>query len=224
MDPISSIMPVRSEPTISPDTTALLIIDLNGKDAHPDHGLGRYLSERGIDTTKSYNRKAAILPNVKRLWEVCREKGVVVIHLRVAARTTDSRDMNRLHRLMGPLLGWSPIGSPEREFLTEATPLSDEIVINKTSTSAFSSTAIDQLLRNMGIECLIATGGATDYCVGYTIRDAADRAYRVILVSDCLCTSAREPHEVVLDRMDRGMIWVKTLDETLQILQATERP
>jgi len=222
IDPVSLVMPVRSEPTIQPAKTALLIIDLNGKDAHPNHGLGRYVSERGIDSSRFYDRIAEILPNIGRLWGVCREKGVVVIHIRVAACTTDSRDMSRLHRLMGPLLGWSPIGSAEREFLREATPMNDEIVINKTSTSAFSSTAIDQLLRNMGIECLIATGGTTDYCVGYTIRDAADRGYRVILVSDCLATSTREAHEAVLNRMDRGMIWVKTLKETLQMLEVAD--
>jgi nicotinamidase-related amidase len=217
-DPMALLMPVRSDPALVPEKTALLIVDLNGKDAHPEHGLGRFLREKGIDASEYFDRVGEILPKVKRLWLVCRDKGIPVIHLRVAARTTDSRDMNKGHRLLGPLLGWSPVGSPERAFLKEAEPMEGDIVVDKTSTSVFSSTAIDQLLRNMGVECLMATGGATDFCVGYSVRDAADRGYRVILVSDCLSAFTNEVNEEALERMDAGMIWVKTLDQTLEML------
>jgi nicotinamidase-related amidase len=218
-DPIALLMPVRSDPTLVPGETALLIVDLNGKDAHPEHGLGRFMREKGMDASEYFDRVKEILPRIKRLWQLCRAKGIPVIHLRVAARTTDSRDMNKGHRLLGPLLGWSPVGSPERAFLKEAEPIEGDIVVDKTSTSVFSSTAIDQLLRNMGVKCLIATGGATDFCVGYSVRDAADRGYRVIVVSDCTSAFTRETNEEALERMDKGMIWVKTLDETLQMLE-----
>jgi nicotinamidase-related amidase len=217
-DPLTLLMPARPELTLEPERTALLIIDLNGKDAHPDYGVGRLLRGKGVDASEYYDRITDILPRIRKLWGACKQIGVPVIHLRVAARTTDSRDMNKAHQLLGPLLGWSPVGSPEWEFLAEAQPGTDEIVVNKTSTSVFSSTAIDQLLRNMGVECLIATGGATDLCVGYSVRDAADRGYRVIMVSDCTAAFTRETHEEALEGMDWGLIWVKTLDETLETL------
>lgn len=217
-DPLSLLMPDRPEPVMTPEKTALLIVDLNGKDAHPDLGIATFFRESGIDGGEYYDRIRRILPKVNELRKACRDKGIQVIHTRVAARTADCRDMNRSKRLAGRPFGWSPIHSPESAFLKGVEPQENEIVIDKTSTSVFTSTAIDQLLRNMGTDCLIGAGGMTDACLGYSVRDAADRGYRVILVSDCTAAFTQQIHERALEHLDKGMIWVKTLHETLDMV------
>jgi len=63
-------------------------------------------------------------------------------------------------------------------------PQPGELIINKTSMSAFSSTAIDQTLRNLGIGTLVVVGVSTECCVAATAHDAADRGYHVLLVED----------------------------------------
>jgi len=73
-------------------------------------------------------------------------------------------------------------------------PADDDIVLKKTSSSLFNSTNFDFLLRNLSIEHLIVTGLLTDQCVDQTVRDGADRGYRVICVADCCATYSLQRH------------------------------
>lgn len=70
-------------------------------------------------------------------------------------------------------------------------PDPDEIVITKTSSSVFTTTNIDTVLRNLDVRYLILAGVLTDQCVESAVRDACDLNYLVTLVtgnclSDCL--------------------------------------
>ncbi len=85
----------------------------------------------------------------------------------------------------GPLVR---TGSRANAVVEPIAPREGELVINKTSMGAFNSTAIDQTLRNLGIDSLVATGVSTECCVATTARDAGDRGYHVLLVEDA-CTA-----------------------------------
>jgi nicotinamidase-related amidase len=65
--------------------------------------------------------------------------------------------------------------------------------IRKRSCDAFLHTELDELLRARGIDRLIITGCATDYCVDTTVRSALAREYRTIVPVDGHTTSDR-PH------------------------------
>ena len=62
-------------------------------------------------------------------------------------------------------------------------PRQDEIVITKTSSSVFTTTNIDTVLRNLDIKNLILAGVLTDQCVESAVRDACDLNYLVTLVT-----------------------------------------
>lgn len=62
-------------------------------------------------------------------------------------------------------------------------PDQDEIVIKKTSSSVFTTTNIDTVLRNLDVKNLILTGALTDQCVESAVRDACDLNYLVTLVT-----------------------------------------
>jgi nicotinamidase-related amidase len=66
-------------------------------------------------------------------------------------------------------------------------------VVRKTACDAFLGTTLEALLRHHGINRLIITGCATDYCVDTTVRSALGRGYRTIVPSDGHTTSDR-PH------------------------------
>jgi nicotinamidase-related amidase len=54
------------------------------------------------------------------------------------------------------------------------------------------------MLRERGIDTLVVTGGETDVCVLATVLGAVDRGYRVVVVTDALCSSSDETHDASL--------------------------
>ncbi len=75
-------------------------------------------------------------------------------------------------------------------------PLENEIVLPKTASGVFNATAIDKILRNLGIENLVITGVVTDNYVENAVRDACDRGFAVILVEDGCAAVTEELHLV----------------------------
>ena len=71
-------------------------------------------------------------------------------------------------------------------------------VLDKTFYSAFSDPQLLQLLRAREAEGLIITGSETDVCVLATVLAAVDLGYRVILVSDAVCSSTDEGHDALM--------------------------
>jgi nicotinamidase-related amidase len=57
---------------------------------------------------------------------------------------------------------------------------------------------LSALLQKRRIDTLIVTGGETDVCVNAAILGAVDRGYRVIIVTDGLCSSSDAAHEAAL--------------------------
>ena len=215
-DPYYDLVPEPPEPPFDALRTALLTIDLQYLDAHPDGWMGRLARDQGKPQVlqERWDFIAQILPQVRRLQDACRAGGVEVIHIRVAYRTRDGRDGGRA--LAG---GEMATQADERDdaFLEMVAPVGDEIIIDKTSAGAFNSTAIDQVLRNMGIDRLWVSGIVTEGCVEMTARDAADRGYFVTLVSDGCASSTHVAHEDALQRMsDGGLIKVRTVDQLIQ--------
>jgi ureidoacrylate peracid hydrolase len=146
--------------------------------------------------------------------------GSEVIHIRIAYRTPDGRDGRQ--RLLGGTNIQTPFVPRDYDVLDEIAPLPSEIVLDKTSVSAFNSTTIDQILRNLGVDRVWVTGMVTEACVELTARDAADRGYLVTLVEDCCASSTHAAHnEAVLRMGDGGIIKVHSSHELVAQLAAT---
>jgi len=69
----------------------------------------------------------------------------------------------------------------------------DDTVVRKTACDSFLDTTLDQVLHQSGIDRLIITGCATDYCVDTTVRTALARGWPTIVPSDGHTTADR-PH------------------------------
>jgi nicotinamidase-related amidase len=136
-----------------------------------------------------------MLPNLQRLIGAVRETGSEVMYTVIENLTRDGRDRSLDYKISGIFVAK---GSWEARVVDAIAPVDDDIVLAKTSSSLFNSTNCDYLLRNLGIEHLIVTGLLTDQCVDHAIRDAADRGYRPICVSDACATLTEERHENAL--------------------------
>ena len=223
-DPYYELVPPRQEPPFDAARTALLIIDLQYLDAHPDGWMGRLASNQGRPELlqERWDFIQEILPNVRRLQDACRAGGVELIHIRVKYLTRNCRDGQRSLATEEKAI-WAD--ERDDDFLEEVAPIGDELIIDKTSAGAFNSTAIDQILRNMKIDRLWVTGIVTEGCVEMTTRDAADRGFYTTLVSDACASSTHVAHEDALQRMGDGtLIKVRTVDELCAQLAAAAQP
>ncbi len=214
-DPYYELVPVPQEKPFDAGKTALLIIDLQYLDAHPDGWMGRLCRAQGKPDllNERWEFIDEILPNVRKLQDACRAGGIELIHIRVKYLTKDCRDGQRSLAKDEKAIS---ADARDDDFLEMIAPQGDELIIDKTSAGTFNSTAIDQILRNMKVDRLWVTGIVTEGCVELTARDAADRGYYVTLVSDCLASSTRVAHYDALQRMtDGGLIKARTSDELI---------
>ncbi|NMZ57181.1 isochorismatase family cysteine hydrolase [Pseudomonas nitroreducens] len=193
--------------------TAILFVDMQnawvipGRDAHVDPQTHRYFYDRV---------EASVIPNQQRLLAAMREVDGEVLHTIIESLTADGRDRSLDHKLSDMHL---PKGSPDAQVIDALAPRENEIVLPKTSSGVFNSTAIDYVLRNLNTRHLIICGVVTDQCVDMAVRDAADRGYLVTLVEDACATHTAERHQACLEAI-KGYCWIADTDSVLARIAA----
>src|SRR5919202_1089018 len=85
-------------------------------------------------------------------------------------------------------------------------PKEDELVINKHTGSIFIDTGFERMLRNAGIITVVFTGISTEGGVESSARDAFNRGFYSVVVSDCVSSPYKEGHERSLENMKNLII------------------
>lgn len=80
-------------------------------------------------------------------------------------------------------------------------PKQDEIVINKHTASIFIDIGFERMLRNEGIITVVFTGIATEFGVESSARDALNRGFYSVVVSDCVSSPSKDGHERSIENM-----------------------
>ena len=157
---------------------------------------------------------AALLGNVSKAIADAREKKIPVIYVVVGFRQgAPEASMNNK--------GFS--ASKERfakanmtEFMTvhpDIAPQEGDITVTKRRVSSFTGSDLEVVLRSFGIQHLILTGIATSGVVLSTTREAADKDYRLTILSDCCADADEEVHRVLTTKIFPRQADVKTLEE-----------
>jgi nicotinamidase-related amidase len=183
-------VPVRIEAEPYPlqidiSRSALVIIDMQRDFLEPG-GFGAAL---GNDVSLL---KAAVEP-IGNVLKAARETGMLVIHTREGHRPdladapplkVDRGDPNTRIGAPGPMGRILVRGEPGHDIIPELYPIAGEPVIDKPGKGAFYQTDLELMLKNRGIETLMVCGVTTEVCVNTTIREANDRGFRCIALSD----------------------------------------
>jgi nicotinamidase-related amidase len=169
------------------DHTALLIIDMQRDFVEPG-GFGATL---GNDV--SLLRE--VIPPLRAVLGASRDRGITVIHTR-EGHLPDLSDcppakLNRGNPALrigdpGPRGRILVRGEYGHDIIDELAPLPGELVIDKPGKGSFYATGLDAALRARGITHLVVTGVTTEVCVHTTVREANDRGYECLVLSDCV--------------------------------------
>jgi nicotinamidase-related amidase len=98
-------------------------------------------------------------------------------------------------------------------------PEERDLVVIKNTSSVFTSTKLELILKNMGIEQLFVTGVVTNMCVEGAARTASEYGFDVFLIDDACAAWSPEIHVHTLQSFALLFGFVMTTDETLAVLQ-----
>jgi len=183
-----------------PARTALLMIDMQ-RDFVEAGGFGEML---GNDVSLL---RSTIEP-CQRVLEAARAAGISIIHTREGHRAdlTDAPP-SKLARgklevgigAQGPMGRVLVRGEHGHDIIPELYPQGDEPVVDKPGKGAFYETDLHLILQNRSIASLIVCGVTTEVCVHTTVREANDRGYECVVLSDCVGSYFPEFQRVALE-------------------------
>lgn len=113
--------------------------------------------------------------------------------------------------------------SPATAVHEQLAPEAGDIVVRKTRVGAFSTTRLDERLRERAISTLILAGISTSGVVLSTVRDAADRDYQVFVLADASADPQPDVHEFLIERIFPRQADVITIAELPKLLAGPSR-
>ena len=183
-----------ARPLLTPETTALILVDLT---------LGRCRRTQNVDRPDVgyYDRvEGTVIPAARRLLDFFRACGLRVVFVRSRGDEEQGRDWPAPYRdalLRSGALPCRP-GMESYKWLPELEPVTGDIVLEKRSFSAFTSTGLQTILDRLSVRHLVFAGVTSNYDVGHSSINAADRNFLSVVVDDATAAHRQDDHDAFL--------------------------
>ena len=204
--------------------SALVIIDMQNDFCSE----GGWAHLAGLDIGRTSN----LIPRIKDVLEIAREIGMLIIHTREGhlpdlSDCPENKQRKMLHTGFeygqeGPRGRFFIRGTWNNHIVDELKPLPGEVIIDKPGKGAFYATDLEAVLRVKNIRILILCGVTTHVCVSSTLREAADRGFDTVLLSDCCQSYEEELHLGALKvlHMPAALFgWLASSDDFIALLK-----
>ncbi|MGZ9712810.1 cysteine hydrolase family protein [Glaciimonas sp. GNP009] len=170
--------------TINPARSALLVMDFQA----PILGLLK-------DPTPVLTATAATIA-------AARKAGLPVIYIVVGFRPGHP-EVNARNKMFSGIksAGWLVTDSPGADINAAVKPAVTDVVLLKHRVGAFSTTALQTILKARDIDTLLLCGVSTSGVVLSTTRDAADADYRLFIVEDGCANPEAEVHQLLMQKV-----------------------
>jgi nicotinamidase-related amidase len=179
--------------------TALVIIDMQ-RDFMEPGGFGETLGNDVSQLARAVGPIANVLA-------AARKSGMLVVHTREGhlpdlsdappAKVERGAPSLRIGD-PGPMGRILIRGEAGHDIIPALYPIASEVVIDKPGKGAFYATALGEVLKERGVENLLVCGVTTEVCVNTTVREANDRGYRCVVISDGCASYFPEFHDMGL--------------------------
>jgi nicotinamidase-related amidase len=145
----------------------------------------------------------ALLERAQKARAAAKAAGMTVIHVRVAFTDADYAAVSERNKSFAALSKSKFItdGSEAAAIHPALAPMPGEEVFTKKRVGAFSTTNLEARLKARGIDTLYLCGISTSGVVLSTLRDAADKDYRLFVLSDVCADPDAEVHRVLMEKV-----------------------
>ncbi|MCJ8330726.1 MAG: cysteine hydrolase [Lentisphaeria bacterium] len=199
-------------------TSALIVIDMQSTEVYKDPN--SLLAQQYPDLVQTWEKQiqAKVIPNIQKLIQHVSQAGGHIVYTRNGNRTSTGKEMSpRLRQAWRNSAPANNSQSQAYDIIDELSPRSEDLVVDKLTSSPFTASFLDHALRNMGIQTVLCVGILTDACVFGAARTAAELSYQSVIVEDACATYTRTAHENALLMHARIFGQIKSTQDILDI-------
>jgi nicotinamidase-related amidase len=193
---------------VDPSTTAIICHEMQ-------RAVVGDLARPGWPTADAVN-EAKVIPNLARLLDAARARGIRVVHCAAAFRADHAGSFDNAPILEGRLADADYLieGTPDVDPVPELWNRDTDVVMHRFhGMTSFAGTELDWLLKSFGAKTVIVTGVSLNRGVTGTVIEAVNYAYRVVIPRDCVVGYPQEYGDAVLEHTLAALAWLTTSDE-----------
>jgi nicotinamidase-related amidase len=161
-----------------------------------------------------------LLPRLVEAINVARSGGVRIGYVRVGFDDADYNAIPDTNKAFSGVAAGRRMHdeAPETAIHDAVAPEPGDLVVRKTRVGAFSTTDLDQQLRALNIDTLILAGVSTSGVVLSTVREAADRDYRVYVLEDGSFDREQDVHDILTRKVFPRQAYVISIADLSNLL------
>ncbi len=225
-DKVGSWLDMRKSmaPIIRPEKCGLLIIDMQEyqvRKGWPAYKLSNSIVPGMLDYFMRQTAEVAE-PNIGKLIACFRQHGLKIIYTMYSSFQKDGEDLAARTRFFNAMATEKFGGAafpykdhPASRIVDTLKPEETDLIVIKNTSSVFTATKLEFLLRNMGIEQLFVTGVVTNMCVEGSARTAGELGFEVFIIDDACAAWSEQIHKNTLQSFSLLFGHVLTTQEAI---------